>query len=120
MSFSRFRQDAERDQHVADYIDGVVALVSDVTDRTAGVDVLFGIVAYGLYRQLKNYFDYQRGLQQATLRALLESEVATLVNSGWTHDDALRATLAISDNVAKIPSESRIITTGLSLLRGSH
>ena len=116
MDFQTFRTRVERDQAIADYIDDLTQQASGVDDRSVGLDVLFGIIAYALYRRVKNHYDYQRGLRDADLRHGLEAEVQALVEHGWKQDAALKAVVRIDETVTKLPPEDPIVRAGLALL----
>ena len=55
--------------------------------------MLCGIAAYALYRWLKNYFDKERGWQQAELRQQMELEIEDLIQNGGFPPKEARATI---------------------------
>jgi hypothetical protein len=118
MDFDQFCQHAKLDQNVANYLDDIAqAADPHQTDRSVGLDVLFAMAAYALYRLAKNYLDQQRGLAEAELRQQLLEQVETLVKGGWSRDKALAAALAVSKDVATLRPDTPALKGAIALLK---
>lgn len=119
MNPEQFRKQAELNQTVADYLDEVAQGANSVqADRSMALGMLFGVAAYALYRLAKNYFDHQRGLDEAELRQQMLEEVETLVGSGWDREKALAAVLNVTKEVATLRPDSPALKAALALLKG--
>ena len=116
MDAVQFRQAAERNEELADYLDEVAQGAEPDEARRSMVAAVSGAVAYAVYRLTKNYFDYQRGLDETELRQQMLAQVEELVRLGWGGAKALEAVLKISKDVASLRSESPIVKAALSLL----
>lgn len=117
MSFQQFRGRAELNETVADYLDEVAQQASpDQAHRSVGLDMLFGLAAYALYRQAKNYLDHRRGLIEAELNEKMLDQVETLVSGGWDREKALAAVLAVNKEVATLRPDSPALKEALALL----
>jgi hypothetical protein len=118
VDFEQFCQHAKLDQNVADYLDDIAQTADpNHAHRTVGLDVLFVMAAYALYRLAKNYFDHQRGLAEAELRRQLLDQVEALVKGGWSRDEALAAALAVSKEVATLRPDSPAVKGAIALLK---
>jgi hypothetical protein len=119
MNPEQFRQRAELNQTLADYLDEVAQEADpDQARRSVALGMLFGVAAYALYRQAKNYFDHERGLNEAELRQQMLQEVEALVKNGWSRDKALQAVLKVSNDVAGLRPDNPALSAALALLRG--
>lgn len=117
MDATQFRQAAERNETLADYLDEVAqGAEPDEARRSTVATALFGVAAYAVYRWAKNYFDHHRGLEEADLRQMMLAQVEELVRQGWGRDKALEAVLKISKDVASLRPENPIVKAALSLL----
>jgi hypothetical protein len=118
MDAEQFRQRAELDQTLPDYLDDVAqkADPDQAAHRAAAMTLLFGVAAYALYRLAKNYFDHKRGLQEAELRKLMEEEVEVLAQKGWSRDKALEVVQKVSKEVASLRPDSPVLKAALALL----
>src|SRR5208282_328532 len=97
MNAELFRQRAELNQELADYLDEVAqAADPEQSQRTMGLAALFAVAAYALYRLAKNHFDHQRGLSESELRQEMLDQVEALVKAGWTREKALAAVLRVN------------------------
>ena len=118
MNPDQFRQSAEADQRLADYLDEIAQSASSgESDRSIGLDILFVTAGYALYVWARNYLDHQRGLQEAELRRLMETEIDKLVKKGHSREEALSAVLAVSKAVASSPPDDSVLKAGLALLK---
>jgi hypothetical protein len=118
MDADQFRQHAELDQVLADYLDEVAQEAdADPARRSVALGMLFGVAAYALYRLAKNYFDHQRGLDEAELRQLMLEQVEALIQSGWTRAKALDAVQKVSKDVASLRADSPALKASLALLK---
>jgi hypothetical protein len=118
MNAEQFRQSAETDQGLADYLDEIAQSASPAeTDRSMGLDILFVTAGYALYLWVRNYLDHKRGLQEAELRRLMEAEIEKLVKKGHSREEALSAVLAVSKAVASTPPDDSVLKAGLALLK---
>jgi len=117
MNWEQFRERAELDQTLADYLDDVTQGADpDQAHRAAGLTLLFGVAAYALYRLAKNYCDYQRGLDETELRQRMMEEVQGLVRGGWNRDKALEAVLKVSKDVASLRLDSPALKATIAIL----
>jgi hypothetical protein len=118
MNAEQFRAEAELDQTLSDYLDGVAEAANpEEADRSIVLGILFGVAAYGLYRMAKNYFDYERGLDEAELRQQMMEEVEALVQKGWSRDKALEAVLAVSKQIASLRADDSALKAAIALLK---
>lgn len=120
MDRQRFRDQAASDMTVANFLDEVVDVVDPVSDRDPTAGLLFTVCTYALYRLAKNYFDHQRGLDEAELRQEMLEEVETLVRSGWTRDKAAAAVKMASREIATLRPDSPALKAALALLKGGN
>lgn len=117
MTAEEFRERAMLDQTVADYLDDVAQeAIPGQNDRGGALALLFGIVAYALYRLAKNYFDHQRGLDETELRQEMLTQVDRLIQQGWGRDKALAAVLKVSKDVASLRPDNPALTAAMTLL----
>jgi hypothetical protein len=117
MDADEFHKRAELNQELADYIDEVaLAANPHEVDRTMGFEPVCFLVAYALFRMAKNYFDYERGLNEADLRQTIIDQVDGLVQMGWDRDEAIEAVERISKDVATLRPESPILKAALDIL----
>jgi hypothetical protein len=117
MDAEAFRKQAELNQELADYIDEVAqATDPEQANRTILFDSLFAVAAYALFMLAKNYFDHQRGLNEAALRQIMVDQVDVLVQKGWSKERALAAVEAVSKDVATLRSDSPVLKAALDLL----
>ena len=121
MDAEQFRQSAEVNQTMADYIDEVAqAASSDAASRSIGLDVLVVLAAYATYLWIRNKVDHQRGLLEVELRRLMEDEVEEMRGKGLSQEEAISAVMAISKAVAIRPPDDSVLSAGLALLKGTH
>jgi hypothetical protein len=118
VSPENFQERAAVEQGIADYLEGVTRRIDqDDGQRSLAVSALFGVAAYALYRLAKNYFDYQRGLDEADLRQVMLQEVEVLVQKGWGRDKALTAVQKVSKEIASLRPDSPAVTAAIKLLK---
>ena len=79
--------------------------------------MLFAMAAYALYLWARNYLDHQRGLNEADLRELMEREIETLVEKGYSRAEALSNVRAVSKAVALRPPDDSILKAALGVIR---
>jgi hypothetical protein len=121
MNAEQFRQRAELNQTLADYLDEVAQEADpDQAHRAGGLALLFGVAVYALYRVAKNHFDHQRGLDEAELRQLMLDQVDALVQKGWDRDKALDAVLKVSKDVASLRPDSPAFKAAIALLQAGN
>jgi hypothetical protein len=73
------------------------------------------VAIYALSRLAKNYFDEQRGLNEADLTKKILDQVDGLVQKGWSNEKALAAVLAVSKDVATLRSDSPVLKAAVNL-----
>jgi hypothetical protein len=118
MNPEQFRQRAQLDQTLADYLDEVAQEAEpDQAQRTVSLGVLFAVAAYALYRMATNYYDNQRGLDEAMLRQLMLDQVDALVGKGWGREKAVDAVQAVSRDIASLRSDSPALKAALLILK---
>jgi hypothetical protein len=101
----------------ADYLDEVAQKAdADQADRTMGIEALFAVAAYALYRLAKNYCDHQRALAEAELRDQMLDQVEGLVQRGWNRDKALASVLQVSKEISTLRSDSAIVKAAMTIL----
>lgn len=116
MTFAVFRTSCELNQTIADFLDDSAQSLSQESERTGGLEMLFGLAAYSLYRHVKNILDEQKGRRNAGLRQMMEDEVIDLASRGWTKEEALKAVLEINQTIDRLSIESPVVKAGLSIL----
>jgi hypothetical protein len=121
MDVNQFRERAETNQVLADYLDDVAQKAAEPeTARTVGVDLLFIVAAQALYLLVRNYLEHQRGLQQADLRRKMEQEIGDLVKSGYSTEQALASVIEVSKAITNNPPGDSILKAGLALLQAKR
>ncbi|QJW94805.1 hypothetical protein [Frigoriglobus tundricola] len=120
MDRTQFTLQAKRNEVLAAYLDEVAQGATASGHRAAGAGLLIGVAAYALYRLVRNYFDHQKGLQEAELRQLLLQEVDNLVQKGWDKDKALAAVLEVSKAVTALSPDDPVIQAGMTIIKGGQ
>jgi hypothetical protein len=87
-------------------------------DPNPYVGVVFAVAAYTLYRLAKNYFDKQRGLDEAELRTKMLDQIQKLVDNDLSHSEAVKIVEKVSKDIATLRSDNSIITFILAWIRG--
>jgi len=120
MDAELFRKNAELNGELADYLDEFAQAAAPTQgQRTVGLDALFLVASYALFRLSKNYFDHQRGLSEAELRQKMLDQVDVLVKAGWGHDAALGVIQQVSKDIATLRADSPILKAALELFQKS-
>ena len=120
MNAEQFRKGAEVNETLRMYLDEVEQDADpDNGERSFALSALFSVAAYALYRLAKNYFDLQRGLDEAELRQAMLQEVEHLVQNGWGRDKALAAVQKVSKDIATLRPDSPALNAALALLKGA-
>lgn len=120
MDAEQFQAYAETNQVLADYLDEIAqhGHGNDEHDRAAGLELLFVVASYAAYQWVRRYIDRRRGLDQAELRRLMESEIERFTAQGYSRAEALAAVIAVSKAVAAEPPSDSILSTALQALEG--
>jgi hypothetical protein len=90
----------------------------DDTQRYAvtGVDILVAIAAYALYRFLKDFFDYRRGLNEVELLRKQEEVISALIEDGFPPEQAKAVTVALLKQISKRGADDPAIKAAASIL----
>lgn len=105
---------------LADYLDEVAEDANSAQSERGGFTLLFGVASYALYRMAKNYFDYQRGLNEVDLRQRMLDQVDALVQSGWSREKALAAVEKVSKDIATLRPDSAALKAALAILNAAR
>src|SRR4051794_32662398 len=67
----------------------------------SGVDLLFSLAAYALYRWAKEHFDHRRAKGEAEVLQQQEQVIAALIEDGFRPKDAQAAAVALLGAMAR-------------------
>src|SRR5207244_12561223 len=81
-----------------------------------GSEMLFGAIAYALYRWLKDFFDHQRSLREAELLLQQGEVIAALVREGFPPQQAQAVVVSLLKGIAKRSADDPALKTALKLL----
>ena len=116
MDAMQFKKQAEEDPQLRAFLQDVA---QDVGSRVsveppegyplAGVDFLFGVAAYALYRLVKDYLDTRALKQQAEV-------IKTLVEAGFKPELAQATVIALLSRIAKRTEDDPVFRKALNLI----
>jgi len=81
-----------------------------------GVDLLFTVSAYALFRWAKDAFDHRRALNEAEIARQQEQLIAALIQDGFPPDKAQAVVTTLLKNIAVRTQDDPAIKKALSLL----
>ena len=123
MDAVQFQQQAREDEalrrvlrEVAEDASEASALEEEPQRYVTGADVLFGVVAYALYRWLKDVFDHQRALREVEVLRRQEQVIADLIREGFPPKQAQAAVVALLKAIAKRTDDDPALKTARRLL----
>lgn len=81
-----------------------------------GVDLLFTLGAYALYRWANDYFNHRRALQEIEILDQQTRVVAALIKDGFPPEQAQAAAAALLSNIAKRTEDDPALKKVLALV----
>lgn len=124
MDAMQFEQQVKDDPQLYTFVQ---EMAGDVAKQTAleepqrfvtvsGADLLFGLVAYALFRWLKDYFDNRRALNEAEIIKQQALVIEALIEAGFPPKDARTAVITLLKNVSSRAAADPVLKKALALL----
>lgn len=114
MEFNDFETDIRNEKLVTGFLQEVLndipsAKVKEEHDRmlvVGGLDALFVIAAYALFRWAKDYLDNSRATRETDLAKYQQELISKLITEGFSRKEATATTQSLLDKISKRAAES--------------
>jgi len=124
MDATQFAQQARQDPHLNAFLQEIAADVAgqvagDEPQRyftVTGADILVTVVAYALYRWLKDYFDHRRALHEAEILGRQQQVIAALIRDGFQPKEAQAVTQALLRRIAQRTADDPLLKAAAGLV----
>jgi len=117
MDSLQFEQQAREDPHISAFLrevaeDAAQDIAVEEPQRfitITGVDLLLGLVAYALYRLVKDSLDHRRALHEVDIAEQQAQVIADLIDAGFPPKDAQAAAVALLKGIAKRTGDDPVL-----------
>jgi hypothetical protein len=123
MDSLQFEQQAREDPHISAFLrevaeDAAQHIAVEEPQRfitITGVDLLLGLVAYALYRLVKDYLDHRRALHEVDIAEQQAQVIADLIDAGFPPKDARATAVALLKGIAKRTGDDPVLKKALAM-----
>jgi hypothetical protein len=114
MEFNDFESQIREDKQLSGFVQDVLKHIpstktKEKSDRmivVSGLDALFVMAAYALFRWAKDYLDYKRATNEINTAKYQEQLIAKLIEDGFAPKESAIVTKSLLDNISKRANEN--------------
>lgn len=123
MDAMQFTQRAKEDPHlcaflkeVAEEVDKQISVEKPGAFGITGVDILFGVAAYALYRFVKDYLDHRRAVREAEILKKQAEVIAALTKEKIPPEMAKTTVVELLERIAKRTADDPVLKKAFNLV----